>query len=230
MRIKWFFIGSWIPITEGCFVQRLVKLARWFWRRRFLNFVNVLSLFSNYLPLEKVRALHSNKIESPLPKDRFLPSLVENGSVVLEKIATFVNLFYYFVIISPQRLSGLGEEGVLFRFINVFSLFGNYLLLKKSGALHLNKLKSSLPKDALCQVFFEISLMVLERGFFLFSWMFFFRYFVIISPRKKAGPLFEQNWIPFTQGYFVSNLFVISSVDLEKKIFLKFSQCIFAIS
>ena len=33
--------------------------------RRFLNFVNVFSLFHKYLPLEKGRALHLNKLESP---------------------------------------------------------------------------------------------------------------------------------------------------------------------
>ena len=27
----------------------------------------------------------------------------------------------------------------------------------------------------------------------------FFRYFLIISPRKRAGPSFEQTWIPLTQ-------------------------------
>ena len=41
-------------------------MAKWFWRRRFLNFVNV---FRNYLPLEKGGALHLNKLESPSPKD-----------------------------------------------------------------------------------------------------------------------------------------------------------------
>ena len=45
------------------------KLAQWFWRRRFLNFVNVFSLFRNYLPLEKGGALHLNKLESPSPTD-----------------------------------------------------------------------------------------------------------------------------------------------------------------
>ena len=45
------------------------KLAQWFWRKRFLNFVNVFSLFRNYLLLEKGWALHLNKLESPLPKD-----------------------------------------------------------------------------------------------------------------------------------------------------------------
>ena len=41
----------------------------WFWIRRFLNFVNVFSLFHKYLPLEKGRALHLNKLESPSPMD-----------------------------------------------------------------------------------------------------------------------------------------------------------------
>ena len=35
----------------------------------FLNFVNLFSLFLNYLPLEKGRALYLNKIESPSLKD-----------------------------------------------------------------------------------------------------------------------------------------------------------------
>ena len=46
-----------------------LKLAQWFWRRRLFNFVNVFSLFPNYLPLEKGWALHLNKLESPSPKD-----------------------------------------------------------------------------------------------------------------------------------------------------------------
>ena len=37
-------------------------------------------------------------------------------------------------------------------FVNVFSLFRNYLPLEKGGALDLNKFESPLPKDALCQV------------------------------------------------------------------------------
>ena len=39
-----------------------------------------------------------------------------------------------------------------FNFVNVFLLFSNHLPLEKGGALHLNKLESPLPKDALCQV------------------------------------------------------------------------------
>ena len=70
----WEFIGSsfeetWIPIIHGCLCQVWLKLAQWFWRRGFFNFVNVFSLFRNYLPLEKGGVLHLNKLESPSPKD-----------------------------------------------------------------------------------------------------------------------------------------------------------------
>ena len=44
-------------------------MAQWFWTRRFLKFVNVFLLFCNYRSLEKIWALHLNKLESPSPKD-----------------------------------------------------------------------------------------------------------------------------------------------------------------
>ena len=46
-----------------------IKLAQWFWRKRFLNFVNVFSPFRNYFPFEKSGVPYLNKIESPSPKD-----------------------------------------------------------------------------------------------------------------------------------------------------------------
>ena len=48
----------------------------------------------------------------------------------------------------------------------------------------------------------------------------YFRYFVIISPWKRAGPSFEQTWILYTQGCFVPRLVATGSVVLDKKIFL----------
>ena len=88
--------------------------------------------------------------------------------------------FRYFVIISPWKRAGpfiwtnlnllhprmlcdkigcnwpssSGEED-FFNFVNVFSLFRNYLPLEKGGALNLNKLESPSPKDALCQVWLK---------------------------------------------------------------------------
>ena len=43
-------------------------------------------------------------------------------------------------------------EGDFFNFFNVFLLFHNYLPLENGGPLHLKKLESQSPKDALCQV------------------------------------------------------------------------------
>ena len=57
----------------------------------------------------------------------------------------------------------------------------------------------------------------------------YYRYFVIISPWKRAVPLIWKIWIPITQGCFVPSLVEMGPVVLEKKIF-KVRQCIFAIS
>ena len=45
-----------------------LKLVKWFLRIRFINFVNVFSLFRNNLLWEKCVALHLNKLESSSPK------------------------------------------------------------------------------------------------------------------------------------------------------------------
>ena len=57
------------PSPKDALCQVWLKLAQWFWRRRFFNFVNVFSLFRNYLPLEQGGALHLNKLESPSPRN-----------------------------------------------------------------------------------------------------------------------------------------------------------------
>ena len=111
--------------SKDALCQDWLKLARWFLRRGFFNFVIVFSIFRNYLPLEKSRALHFNKIESPSPKDDLC-------QVWLKLAQWFCRRF--------------------FNFVNVFSLLRNYFPLEKGGALHFNKLESPSLKDALCQV------------------------------------------------------------------------------
>ena len=49
------------PKTALCYVW--LKFAQWFWRI-FVNFINVFSLFRNYLPLEKGRTLKETWILS----------------------------------------------------------------------------------------------------------------------------------------------------------------------
>ena len=140
------------PSPKDAFCQVWLKLAYWFWRRRFLNFVNVFSLFHNYLPLEKGRALLLNKLESPSPKDALCQ--------------VWLKLAQWF------------WRRRFFNFVNVFSLFRNYLPLEKVGALHLDKLISPSPKDALCQVWLKLAQWFWRRRYFNFVNVFFLRYFV----------------------------------------------------
>ena len=62
------FLETQIPFTKNVLCQVLLKFAQWFLRRRFLNFVNVFSLFRDHLPLEKGVALHFDKLESLYPR------------------------------------------------------------------------------------------------------------------------------------------------------------------
>ena len=110
----------------------------------------------------------------------FVPSLVEIGPVVLEKKIFLISsmYFHYFLIISPWKKAGpfiwiksnplhprmhCAKFG--WNFINVFSLFLNYLHFRKGEAFHLNKLESPSPKDALCQVWLKLAQWLMRRKF-----------------------------------------------------------------
>jgi hypothetical protein len=60
-------LESPLPKDDLCLVW--LKLAQWFWRRRFLNDPTPILHFCDYLPFEENLALYFNKLESPLPKD-----------------------------------------------------------------------------------------------------------------------------------------------------------------
>ena len=122
--------------------QDCLKLTQWFWRKGFFNFVNVFSLFRNYLPLGKGGALHLNKPKSPSPKD----ALCQVG----------------------LKLAKWFWRRRFLNFVNVFSLFGNYLSLEKGGALYLNNLESPSPEDALFQVWLKLAKWFWRRRFFNF--------------------------------------------------------------
>ena len=86
--------------------QVWLKLVQWLWRRRVFKIVNAFSLFPKYIPLEKDRVLHLNKLESPSPKD------------ALRQV--WLKLAQWF------------WRRWLFKFVNVFSQFRNYLPLEKN--------------------------------------------------------------------------------------------------
>ena len=127
-------------LTKDTLCQVLMKLAQWFWRRRFFKNINVFSQFGNYLLLEKGGSLHLNKFESLLTKDTLCQ--------VLMKLAQWF-----------WRRRFLKN-------INVFSQFGNYFLLEKGGSLHLNKFESPLSKDTLCQVLLKLAQWFWRRRFY----------------------------------------------------------------
>ena len=169
-----------LPKKALCHVW--LKLAQWIWRRRFFNFVNVFSLFRNYLPLAKGRALHLNKLDSPSPKDTLCQVWLKLAQRIWRRrFLNFVNvssLFHYSLPLENSWALHLNKQESLspknalcqvwlklaqwfsrrrfFNFVNVFSLFRNYLPLEKGGALHLNKQESPSPKDALCQVWLKL--------------------------------------------------------------------------
>ena len=118
--------------------QVWLKLAQWFLRRRFFNFINVYSLFHYYFPLEKGRALHLNKLETPSPKGALC-------QVWLILAKWFWRRKYFY-------------------FVNVYLLFHSYLPLEKGMALHLNKLESPSPMDVLCQICLKLDQWFLRRS------------------------------------------------------------------
>ena len=93
------------PSPKSALCQVRLKLAQWFCRR-FLKFVNIFSLFRYYLSIEKVVALHLNKLESPSPKDALCQVWLKLALWDLRKRYLFI--------------------------ANVFSLFRNYFPLKRA--------------------------------------------------------------------------------------------------
>ena len=76
-----------------------LKLALWFWRRRFLK-VGFLLLFSNYLPFGKDMALHLNKLESPLSRDALCQVWLKMAQCFYRGRFLKVFIYSYFPIIS----------------------------------------------------------------------------------------------------------------------------------
>ena len=127
------------PSPKDALCQVWLKLVQWFWRRIFFYFVNVCSLFCNYLPLEKGRTLNLNKVES-----------LSHKVAVCQVLLKFAQWFW--------------RRRVL-NFVNVFLLFRNYFPLKEGRALFLNKTDSPLPEDAYCQVWLKLAQWFSRRFF-----------------------------------------------------------------
>ena len=71
------------PSIKDVLCQVWLKLAHWFWRRSFYNFVNVFPLFLYYLPDEYGEGLHLNKFEFTLSYDALYEVLLKKRDVYL---------------------------------------------------------------------------------------------------------------------------------------------------
>jgi hypothetical protein len=125
------FKQTWIPSTKDDLCPVWLKLAQWFWRRRFLNDLIPFLHFWDYLALEEDLALYLNKLEFPSPKDNVYQ--------------VWLNLACWF------------WRRRFLKCFSVFLLFCYYLLLERGNSLHLIKLESPPPKDDLCQVWFKLA-------------------------------------------------------------------------
>ena len=188
--------------------------------------------------MEKGRALHLNKLESPSPKNYLCQVDWNWPSGSGEK--DFLNLSMYFrnfVIISPWKrarlfiwanlnplqpkmnyakfgwnwLRGSGED--FWKFVNVNSIFPYYLPLEKGGALLLNKLEFPSPKDYLCQVWLKLT-QWFWRGRFL-KFVNAFSQFYNYLPLEKNWPFVWTILNPIYPRMICANLVKIGSAVLE---------------
>ena len=100
-----------------------------------------------------------------------------------------------------------------------------YLLYENWLVLHLNKLESHSPKDALCQISLKLAKRF-WRGRFLIFRKCIFAFWKLSPLGKGQSPSFEQTWIPFTQECIVQSLVEIGPLLLEKKILKMLSMCL----
>ena len=134
-----------------------------------------------------------------------MPSLVEIGPVVSEK-NFFLNL----------------------NFVNAFFLIGIYLPFEKGGAVYLNKLKFSNHQRMHCAKFgWNWPSGSAEEDFKIL--LMYFRYFIIISAGKGAGPFIWTKLNLLHPKMLFANFGWNWPSGSGENIF-KLCQCIFAIS
>ena len=135
-------------------------------------------------------ALHLNKHDFPSPKDALCQVCLKLALCTwfLRRDCSSSSVYFAISLLSPQgkkRGPSFEQPSIPFtqacfvpsleastqwllrtrflKFVNVFSLFRYYLSLENNMSLHLNKLESPSPMDALCQVLLKIAQWFLRR-------------------------------------------------------------------
>ena len=189
MRIYWFFI--WRNLNP---LHSKMLCAKFGWNllsgsgEEDLNFVNVFSLFRNYHPWKKVGPFIWTNLNPLHPRMLCAKFRWNWPSCSGEEDFLISSMYFrYFIIISPWKRAGP------FFWTNLNPLYPRMLCAKFGW----NWLSGSGEED------------------FLLSSI-YFCFFVIISPWKRAGPSFKQNWISFSQRCFVPSLVEIGPIVLKK--------------
>ena len=175
---KWstYLFWEWNVFIQGCFVLKYPKGSEEKDFKRYQCIFTILLLstlvknMAFYLPFTK-GCLKLFWYYLPLKKGSGTSSLIGIRKVILEKkiFKKSSRYFYYFAIISYEKWHSNLNPLNLINFVtllnskdvNIFSwscCF--YFPLERGTTFHLNKLESTLPKDALCQVWLK-----LDRGF-----------------------------------------------------------------
>ena len=125
--------------------------------------ISIITLIKRWkTPLLSLRELNVSSFQQTwilFTQGCFVPSLVEIGQVVLERMFKFRQCIFAISQLSP---------------------------LVKGRVPSLNKFESPSSEDAFCQVWLKLAQWFWRRRFFLILSM-YFRYFIIISPWKRAG-------------------------------------------
>ena len=144
----------------------------------------------------------------PIIQGCFVPILLKLAQCFLEEDVSISSMYFrYFIIISPWK------NLAPFIWTNLNPIHP-WMCCAKFGW--------NWPSGSAVAQWFS------RRGFFLISSM-YFRYFVIISPWKRATPFNWTNLNPVYQRMLCAKFGWNWSSVLEEKIF-KFCQCIFVIS
>ena len=99
---------------RDCFACKFwLKLVSWFWRRPFLNFVNVFFTILLSSPFGIRWNPSFEQIWIPITHECFVPSLVEIGPLIIEKkIFRFLQFIFAILFLSPlgKRCDPLFEQ------------------------------------------------------------------------------------------------------------------------
>ena len=99
---------------------------------------------------------------------------------------TWISITRVCFVLSLVEIGHVIMEKKTFKFCQCILANHNYLLLEKCGILHLIKLESPSPEDALCHFGWNWPFESGEEAFFLNFVNLFICYFAIVSPWKRA--------------------------------------------